>query len=158
VRIRIVPILALVLAGCGSPSSTPLQPPSEAAAAGYLRTVVGIVLSGDLTTLCERGSGTCQQTLQGIDPATVPHTEPVVTGTRVIAPSPGPDGAWSVGGRVLELCGRDGRNQAYSSEMLVFGPEDQLISTGTVFWLGIMIAEDPIAGSSPEARPPCPLP
>jgi hypothetical protein len=113
-------------------------------------------MSGDLTTLCEFGSGTCRQTLDGIDPATVPHAEPVVVGTRVIEPSQLPGGAWNVGGRILELCGRDGRNQPYSSEILVFGPDDHLISTGTVFWIGTKIASDPVTGSSPAPPTACP--
>lgn len=149
-------VLALVLAGCGSASYTPPPPPSEEEAAEYLRTVVEIVTSGDLTTLCRLGSGTCQHTLQGVDPAAVPRSGPTVIGTRVIAPTRSADGTWIVGGRVLELCGRDGRNRPYYSEMLVFRDGDRLISTVPIYWLGIRIASGPDVGSPAPPPASCP--
>lgn len=149
-------VLALVLAGCGGPSYAPAPPPSEEAALGHLRAVVDIVMSGDLTTLCQLGSGTCQQTLQGVDPGAVPRTEPTVIGTRAIAPSQSPDGTWLVGGRVLELCGRDGRDEPYYSEMLVFRDGDRLISTATAFWIGFRIASGPHVGGPPPPPAACP--
>ena len=100
--------------------------------------------------------GQVLHTLREADPVTVPRTEPVVVGTRVIMPNRLPDGVWAVGGRVLELCGRDGRNQPYYSEMLVFGDGDRLISTGTVFWIGVRIASDPAVGSAPAPPASCP--
>lgn len=149
-------VLALVLAGCGGASYTPPPPPSEEAALGHLRAVVSIVMSGDLTTLCQLGSGTCQQTLLPADPGAVPRSEPTVIRTRVIVPSRLPDGTWIVGGRVLELCGRDGRDQPYQSEMLVFLDGDRLISTATVFWIGLRIASGPGVGGPPPPPAACP--
>ncbi len=157
-RVRAFAVLALVLAGCAGASYTPQPPPSEEEAEGYLRTVVSIVTSGDLTALCQLGSGTCQQTLREADPAAVPRTGPTVIGTRVIAPSSLPDGSWIVGGRVLELCGRDGRNRRYYSEMLVFRDGDRLISTVPIYWLGIRIASGPDVGVRSPPPPPAACP
>ena len=146
---------ALVTIACGAAPATPPVPPSEAEALAYLRSVVAVVRAGDLDRLCDLGSGTCPQTLRNSDPATVPMSDPIVIGTRVLEPFLGPNGTWNEGGRVLELCGRDGLDHRYYSEMLVFGDRDHLISTVPVYWIGVRIASSSTTGQEP-APPPCP--
>lgn len=151
-------LLVILLTGCGGIGGrTPVPPPSEAEALAHLTQVEGIVRSGDLSHLCDLGGGTCQQILEKSDPATVPTTVPEVLGTRVIPHSDLPDGMWTDGGRVLMLCGRDGLGKRYYSEMLVFFEQGRLVSTGTPYWVGMTIATDPIAASSPPTVPDCPL-
>ncbi len=101
------------------------------------------------------GSGTCRKQLRESDPAAVPSQSPVVVGTRVILPSR-VTGGWNHGGRVLELCGRDGLGRPYTSEMLVFEMGGRLISIGTLFWLGVRIASDAEVEAVPSRPGPCP--
>lgn len=147
-------VMVVVTACAGAPTSPP-PPPSEAAAIAYLHSIVAMVAAGDPFAICEVGSGTCTQILRGSDLARVPTTPPVVVGSTTIEPTRLPGGTWNAGGRVLQLCGRDGLGEPYSSEILVFEDQGRLISTATPYWLGIRIAETPIvAGSRPS--PPCP--
>jgi hypothetical protein len=147
--------VALFVVACATGRAERPRVPSEEEALGYLQSVVAVVGGGDLSRLCVLGSGTCSQILRKSDPATVPTSGPAVIGTRVIEPSLGQDGIWDQGGRVLELCGRDGLDHPYYSEMLVFPAGDRLISTTPVFWVGIRIASDQTTGHEPSA-PLCP--
>ena len=151
-------LVALLVAACGQPRFSPPTPPSEDAAAGLLHSVVDIVKSGDLDRLCSVGAGTCPKTLRDSDPRAVPQSEPVVVGTRVVPSSANADGTWNVGGRVLELCGRDGLNRPYYSEMLVFEQDGRLIATQPVYWTGIRIAVGSTVGGPAPTPPPCPEP
>lgn len=145
-------ILALVV-GCGPGAYTPPPPPTEAAALAYLDEVVRLVQSGGVESICSVGSGTCPHELRAMDPAAVPALPPRVVGTRVLAPKRNPDGTWAIGGRVISLCGVDGRGKPYSSEMLVFSDGNRLISTNTLYWIGSGVATGDTTGSPmPQAR------
>ena len=141
-------LVALAAIGCsGAPASVPSGDagvPSLTEAEHHLDAVVVVVKSGDLTHLCDLGSATCQHTLDISDPAAVPTTGPEVLGSRVIGMT-----ATSAGGRVLELCGRDGLGHSYYSEMLVFRDGERLLSTGTVYWVGITIPGTSTTGQTP---------
>ena len=147
-------LAAALLIACSAAAAQPPPVPSEEEALGYLQDVVALVEAGDLSRLCDLGSGTCPQILRNSDPATVPTSDPTVIGTRVLEPSLGPNGTWNEGGRVLELCGRDGLDHPYYSEMLVFRDRDHLISTVPVYWVGARIASSYTTGQEP-VPPPC---
>lgn len=147
--------VAVLFAACSAPSAPPPSPPTEAAALTYLDSVVALVASGDPFAICEVGSGTCEQILRKSALGAVPSSAPAVIGSRLIEPFRLPDGTWAAGGRVLELCGRDGFGSPYYSEMLVFEDRGRLISTATPYWLGFGIAEDPFVGG-PRTDPGCP--
>ena len=146
--------IATILVACVGAPAPPLSPPSEEAARTYLDAAVSMVLAGDWARICTIGSATCDQMLRKANPAAVPVTAPTFLGSRVLEPEQGPDGIWTSGGRILELCGRDGIGQPYYSEMLVFQEQGRLISTATPFWLGFRIAETPTVGQ-PAATPKC---
>jgi hypothetical protein len=135
-----IAVALLAVAACGLPTTPPV--PSDEEARAYLRSVVERVAT-DPASICELGSGTCAQTLRGSDPARIPTDPPLVVGSRVLPPQTSGTDVMAVGGRVLELCGRDGVGDPYYSEMLVFHDGTRLISTGTPYWLGITTAETP---------------
>ena len=145
-------LVVLVAIGCsGAPTTVPSGDagvPSFAEAEHHLDAAVAVVRSGDLTHLCDLGSATCQHTLDLSDPAAVPTSGPDVLGSRVIGTTP-----TSAGGLVLELCGRDGLGHSYYSEMLVFRDGQRLLSTGTVYWVGITIPGSSTTGQVPPR--PC---
>ena len=152
-------LLAAVAAGCsiGVPASDgPAPPPSEADARAYLATVVGLAMRGDFEGLCAVGSGTCEKQLRDAGRDAVPPAPPRIVGTRVIQPR-AVVGGWSSGGRVLEVCGIDGRGSPYYDEVLVFRDGSRLISVGTVYWSRTRITEGSTAGG-PEASPPAECP
>jgi hypothetical protein len=155
-RRRLVTVLAAagLLAGCGigEPPFTPPPPPSEEAALRHLADVVAIVESGDISGICRLGAGTCSHDLRGARPQAVPHSGPVILGSRVIASEPAQGGGWHIGGVLLELCGRDGLGKRYSSQMLVYNDHrNQLVSINTLYWLGIGIATSNLV--VPDRRP-----
>jgi hypothetical protein len=139
-------ILALVV-GCGPGAYTPPPPPTEEAAIAHLDEVVRLVQSGGVESICSFGSGTCPHELRAMDAAAVPALRPHVVGTRVLAPKRNADGTWAIGGRVISLCGVDGRGEPYSSEMLVFSDGNRLISTNTLYWTGSHVATGDSTGS-----------
>ena len=148
-----------MVAGCsiGAPPNDRLAPPpSEADARAYFATVVGLAMGGDFEGLCAVGSGTCEKQLRDAGRDAVPPAPPRIVGTREIQPR-AVVGGWSSGGRVLEVCGIDGRGDPYYDEVLVFHDGSRLISIGTVYWSRTRISEDSTAGG-PEASPPAECP
>jgi hypothetical protein len=151
--------LAIVLFGCGiGPGRpSPVPPPTLPEALDHLASVEAAVNSGDLSHLCETfGSGTCSMELRDTDAAAVPRTDPAVIGTGIVPPESYADGTWSDGGRILRLCGRDGLNNPYYSEVLVFKEGGRMISIGSIYWIGTRIATDRVTDASPASPPPCP--
>jgi len=155
-----LPVVALVLAlvlgvlGCADPVPGTPGPPSDGEARAYLDRVVDLVLGERLNELCRTGSGTCERTLSRADPATVPTTRPVVLGTRILPAWRG-DGSSVVGGRIIDLCGIDGRGNVYRSEILVFRDADRIIGKEPVFWIGLRIASGPLARAPGPVPPGC---
>jgi hypothetical protein len=161
-RSAIVVTLLLVVAGCSlSPVPTPfspLPPPSAAVALRHLTSIVAVVESGDLSGLCRFGGGNCRDELASADPEAVPGDGPIVLGTAVIPPRREADGAWTTGGLLLDLCGRDGRGRVYGSQMLVFQDAGgRLLSINTLYWTGMKIATSNEAVGRAQPPRPCPL-
>jgi len=148
-----------MVAGCSigaPPNDRPAPPPSEADARAYFATVVGLAMGGDFEGLCAVGSGTCEKQLRDAGRDAVPPAPPRIVGTREIQPR-AVVGGWSSGGRVLEVCGIDGRGDPYYDEVLIFHDGSRLISFGTVYWSRTRISEDSTAGGT-EASPPAECP
>jgi hypothetical protein len=145
--------VTIVAAGCTDlAGALPPPAPSASEAQAYLDGIVTIALSGDLTHLCDAGSGTCEQNLRAADPRSVPMTRPTVLGSRVLA-SVRTSAGWSIGGRVLELCGHDGMGALYGSEILVFREGNRLVGKDPVFWVGIRIADSNATATGPIEPP-----
>jgi hypothetical protein len=126
--------------GCAPTANTAPGTPSSEAALAYFDNVVDLVERGDVLSICTLGSGTCAHDLRNADLTSVPRTLPRVIGTRVIASTPKADGTWIVGGQVLEVCGVDGHNEPFYSELLVFYDGDRLVSTNPLYWSGLRVS------------------
>ena len=158
-RAPLIALLLVAAGGCSFKVATrdgPAPPPTEAEARTYFATIVGLAMRGDFDGLCAVGSGTCRQTLEKMEPASVPAAAPLIVGTREIQPTIRADG-WTSGGLVLQVCGLNGRGEPYFDEVLVFRDGDRLISTGTIYWSGMRIADDnTVGGPVPPPPPACP--
>lgn len=141
-----------VLIACAPSANTPREP-TEQAALAYFAQVVDLVERGDVLSICTLGSGTCAHDLRNADLTAVPKTLPKVIGTRLLASTKEADGSWNVGGQVLEVCGIDGHNRPFYSELLVFYDGDRLISTNPLYWSGMRVATSDTTDQS--APPPC---
>ena len=145
--------MAIVVACIGQPP----PPPTEGQARGHLDRIVDIVAGGDLSTICELGSGTCAGDLRATDPALVPDAMPIVVGIEAIQPTRRSDGAWDSGGLLLQLCGIDGAGTPYFSEMLVFDAgSGDLRAINTLYWLGMRIARGSTTVGAGAPPPTCP--
>jgi hypothetical protein len=134
--------LVLLMSACQAVSFTPAPPPSEADATAFLARLAELARSRDFAALCDLGSGNCEHVLDEVGQATAPATDPVIVDTRVIAPRELQDDTWSLGGRVLQVCGTDGAGRPYQSEVLVFSTQGTLRAIEAVFWAGGRIADD----------------
>jgi hypothetical protein len=157
-RLRFMGLLAAaLLAGCSLvPFGEPEPIPTEAEARTFLAEIVALARSGDFDGLCARGSN-CRQALDSAGRDAVPPDPPLVVGTRRIEHEQR-QGGWSVGGIVLQVCGIDGRGDAYDGEVMVLRSEGTLTSIGTVYWSGTRIATSNVVGAprgpAPAGCPP----
>ena len=122
----------------------------------HLAQLVAIVATGDLSSICDLGSGTCTDELRASDPSLRPDLPPDVVGIAMLQPARRADGLWDAGGTLLTLCGVDGHDAPYRSELLVFrDATGRLISINTLYWLGAGIVRS--AGTLQGPEPPaCP--
>lgn len=139
----------LVLAGCAGP---PPAPPSEAEALDLLDQIVAAATRRDFDALCAFGTSACWELLDVAGRDAVPPLRPRVVGLTRLENARRPDGLWTSGGVLLQLCGVDGRGRAYASEMLIVrtgsasnpGP---LAASEPVYWSGMRIARDATVGA-----------
>lgn len=114
--------------------------PSSGEAEGLLDRIVSLAQQGDFAGLCDLGDGNCWTNVEAAGRDAVPSASPRVVATWVVPASSTGPGAGTVGGRVLVLCGTDGRGRPYRSEMLVFRDGSALRAINPVFWDNIAIA------------------
>lgn len=136
----LVGVIAALVIGCAPTANTAPRTPTSGAALVYFINVVDLVERGDVLSICTLGSGTCAHDLRNADLTSVPRTLPKVIGTRVMASTQKADGTWIVGGQVLEVCGFDGHNKPFYSQLLVFYDGDRLISTNPLYWSGLRVS------------------
>jgi hypothetical protein len=140
-------LVALLLGACSpvfGPDQRLPEPPSDADARAYLARVVALAHAGDFDALCAVGGGNCERILEQAGPD-VPTDDPTLVGQRVEQPTAAGDLS-SVGGRILELCGRRDDGTLYYSEMIVFVDGRSLIAIEPIFWSGLHIASSSSAG------------
>lgn len=137
-------LMAVVLFACtaAAPTNAGAPVPLNDARA-FLARIVGAALSGNLGAVCQiadGGHGNCDDHLRNAPAGSAPHLPPTVVGFRTI-PTRSDGDASALGGTVLVLCGIDGLNNGYLSEVLVFQSGHGLQAINGVYWLGIGIAD-----------------
>jgi hypothetical protein len=113
--------------------------PTVAEAQGFLARVVSLAQRGDFQGLCAVGDGNCERSLDLAGRDTVPAEPPAVVGMRVLPTTTNGDQV-SIGGLILEICGRDATGKPYHSEMLVFRDGSALRAINPVYWGNATIA------------------
>ncbi len=136
----------------------PAPPPSEAQALAALDQAVALARTGGFTALCAMGGLDCQTILDEAGRDAVPDAAPAVYATRAVEPSMLPGGDWDLGGRILAVCGTDGRGRPYRGEVVVFQDGSALRMIEPIYWAGISIgsAASPVTPASPLPQGGCP--
>ncbi len=140
-------LLCVLISACTSTST----PPSPAEAKGLLDRIVSLAQHGDFAGLCNLGDGNCWTNLEAAGRDAVPSLSPRVVATWVMSGSSTGLGAGTVAGRVLVICGTDGRGRPYRSEMLVFRDGSGLRAINPIFWDNMAIAAGTV--NPPTATP-----
>jgi hypothetical protein len=154
-RAGIWALILMSLVACRGAVFMPPAPPTAEAARAYLDELVALVQDGRVQSICTLGAGTCPHTLRQADLTAVPNTPPRLIGTRAIPPTDLGDGMWDVGGRLLMLCGIDGHDRPYYTELLVFQDGDRLIATDPLYWTGGQLVENGQPVPPPSVASPC---
>ena len=155
-RVALAAFVVATATACAPPASTG-DIPTYDEATSFLTSVVSLAQARDFDRLCGLGGGNCRKTLREAGLDAVPATPPGIAGSRVVQPTRNSDGTISTGGLVLRLCGLDGLGRPYSTEMLVFRYEGELLAIEPVYWSGIRIATDQTTPSEPASPfPGCP--
>jgi hypothetical protein len=148
-RFTLLLLIALLPSACmGSGGDyVPPSPPPESAARDLVNHAVNLALNHDFDQLCALGTLDCKQVLNDTGTDTVPTTAPMFVSVSTIPNRETSPGTWAPGGVLFRLCGLDGKNQAYRSEMLVLVDHQGtgLVAEEPVFWgslnIGSTVAE-----------------
>ena len=140
VAVAVVAVLGRELApGALNSAFPPPPPPTEAAARAALDRAVAYARAGDFCGLCSLSDGNCSFLLQQAGRDAVPRDPPTIYRTRVLQPPRLSNGGWDGGGRVLQVCGIDGRGMPYRSEVLAFTIGSTITLINPVYWSGVGI-------------------
>ena len=114
--------------------------------------VVDLAKVESVTDLCRIGSLNCVRNAQMRDAdQTRPATAPVVVASWDV-PDGKSDNAVQQGGRMLEVCGIDGKGKAYHSQMLFFGSDlDHFTVFEPTYWTNMNISTS--LSGPPSASP-----
>jgi hypothetical protein len=139
----------LVLSACGFlPNPTPDPIPTEDQAIAFLNELVALAQAGDLDGMCRHArDSNCDDLVEGAGGAvSIPSDPPILAGTRLI-PGTSSGNSGTVGGMLLVLCGTDGRQRPYRTEMLVSRFRGEVYAINAVYWSGSKLAVSPDTGS-----------
>ena len=158
-------ITVLVAAACAGTGGryTPPPPPSQSAARDLVNNVIDLALSHDFDRMCALGTPECRKVLDATGTDTVPAAAPKFVSVTTVPNRETSPGTWAPGGVLFLLCGLDGKNQAYHSQMLVFVNHQGsgLVAEEPVFWgsltIGSAVAEPPPSQDATTTWQGCPI-
>jgi len=148
-----IALTVVLAAACGG---SPASLPTRTEAQSLLDRLVVLARQGDFAGLCAvAGDLNCIDHLDRAGRDAVPPDPPRVIGSTEM-PSSAVNGQQSIGGLVLTVCGVDGRQRPYRSEVLVFRNRSTLAAINPIYWNGISITggNPPVSAASPSAGPP----
>lgn len=145
-RLGLVALLALPAAGLAAggwlllthsepPPPSMSEPVTEAEARGFLRRAVDAGLAGDFDALCDLSGArhNCEVNLEEGGADAPPDEPPSSVTARYVAVGNGVE----TPGWVLTVQGREGRGLHYTTQVMVFRDEDNLLKgTNVVWWSG----------------------
>lgn len=147
-------LVLCAVSACTTPPGASQGVPTIGEAQGFLAKAVALAQRGDFKGLCAIGDGNCERSLDMAGRDSVPPAPPTVIGVR-IRPTTTTGDQVSIGGVVLEMCGRDAIGNPYHSEMLVFRDGSDLRAINPVYWSNTTIAEGNSTAASRGPRPTC---
>lgn len=146
-------LVAISACGPGRPQANTAEP-TIAEAQAFLAQVVALAQRGDFEGLCAIGDGNCERHLDQAGREAVPRQPPAVVGVRFLPTTQTGDQV-SIGGVILEMCGRDATGKPYHSEMLVFRDGSSLRAINPVYWGNTGIAAGNTTRASIGPTPSC---
>lgn len=153
-RLAIAILLVAASACAGPPAATPPLPTVNEAQ-GFLAQVVALAQRHDFKGLCAIGDGNCERSLDDAGRDMVPPAPPAVIGVRILPTTKNGDQI-SIGGVILEMCGKDAAGKPYHSEMLVFRDGSSLRAINPVYWGNTKITGgDTVSAVSISPQPAC---
>jgi hypothetical protein len=140
----------LFVSACGLlvPDPTPDPLPTRDEAIAFMNELVALAQAGDLNAMCQHaGGGNCDEQVEVAGgPVAIPADPPLVAGSRVI-PGTSSGDSGTVGGMLLVLCGTDGQQRPYRTEMLISRFRGQVYAINAVYWSGSKLAVSANTGS-----------
>jgi len=143
-------IVVAMLSGCGAflPDPTPYPLPTRGEAIAFKDALVSLAQDGDLVGMCALAGSLCESFVdESGGPAAVPDEPPVLAGTRAIPGTSSGDSS-TIGGMLLVLCGTDGLQRPYRTEMLVSRFRGEMFAINGVYWSGSSLAVSNDTGSA----------
>jgi hypothetical protein len=137
---------AFVLVGCSLQSPIPTR--DEAAA--FVQHLYPLAETGQFDALCAEGGGNCETVLEDAGRDAVPAERPQIVDSFELPSRDTGDGTM-VGGLVLVLCGVDGRDRPFRTEVLVFRDGTRLRAIEPVYWSGFKIGTDTQTDPKPNS-------
>lgn len=151
IRLAALGLALVIIGGCQSANADAGQPTASDGSA-FLNQLVAFARAGDFNGLCAVGDLNCGSELDIAGRDAVPVAAPRITESHYVAGS-NSNGLQVVGGLVLSVCGVDGQQQPYRSQILVFRHGSSLAAINSVYWDNMTVA-DGGAPSTPPGPPP----
>jgi hypothetical protein len=147
IRLLSLVSVAAMLVGCSVQSPIP----SRSEAIAFVEHLYPLAESGQFEALCAEGGGNCETVLADTGRDAVPAARPKIVDTFEVPSRDTGDGTM-VGGLVLVLCGVDGRDRPFRTEVLVFRDGSRLRGIEPVYWSGVGIAPDTLTATKPQSE------
>jgi hypothetical protein len=138
--------MGVMLLGCSVPSEIP----SRDKAVAFVEHLYPLAEAGQFEALCANGGGNCQTVLDDAGRDAVPNERPKIVDSFAIPSSDTADGT-RVGGLVLVLCGTDGLDRPFRTEMLIFRDGATLRAIEPVYWSGMAVSGGNLTNAKPSA-------
>ena len=140
--------VACLLAACSSTAPIPTR--SEAIA--FVKQLYPLAEGGQFGALCAEGGGNCETVLADAGEDAVPSVRPNIADMFGL-PTPDTGDGTLLGGVVVVVCGVDGRDRSFRTQMLVFRDGNTLRAIEPIYWSGMGVATSTVTNPKPQSEP-----